>query len=385
MMPRHDSPPRTRSPMPLTVMQLLPELNVGGVERGTVEIAQALVAAGHRALVVSAGGRMVAELERAGARHFMLPIGRKRVSTLFLVRKLRELLIAEDVDIVHGRSRVPAWIGHLALKGMDPAQRPHWVTTVHGPYTVNRYSRIMASGERVIAISEFIRDYIVRNYPDTPAERVTVIPRGVDPAAYPHGYRPPAAWLAQWKAEQRQLGDTRILTLPARLTRWKGQQEFIELVGKLHATGVPVHGLIVGGPHPRKMEFESELRARVAEAGLNGAITFLGARTDLREILAISDIAFSLTREPEAFGRTTLEALSLGTPVVGFNHGGTGEILRASFPAGLVPTGDVAAAVERTRALLESPVDVPAGHPFTLARMQAATLDLYAALAATTT
>lgn len=362
-------------------MQLLPELEVGGVERGAVEIAQALVAAGHRALVVSAGGRMVAELEKIGARHFVLPIGRKRVSTLFRVRKLRELILAEDVDILHGRSRLPAWIGHLALKGIAGARRPHWVTTVHGPYSVNGYSRIMVSGERVIAISEFIRDYVFSAYPGTARERVVVIPRGVDPAIYPHGYRPADAWRANWNAAHGRLAGCKLLTLPARLTRWKGQQEFIAIIGALRAAGLPVHGLIVGGPHPRKRDFEIELRALVAETGLNDAITFLGARTDLREILAISHIAFSITRRPEAFGRTTLEALSLGTPVVGFDHGGTGEILRASFPQGLVPPGDVAAAVARTRALLETPVPVPAGHPFTLARMQAETLALYAALA----
>ncbi len=361
----------------LTVLQLLPEMEVGGVEQGTLEIAEALVAAGHRALVVSAGGRLVPLLTATGAQHVALPIGRKRLGTLGLVRKLRTLMLDEAVDVVHARSRLPAWIGHLALRGIEASRRPHWVTTVHGPYTVNRYSQIMASGACVIAISEFIRDYIFRAYPHTPRERVVLIPRGVDRARYAHGFQPSAAWLEQWRGEQPALAARRVLCLPARLTRWKGQQDFIEMLQRLVQHGLPVHALIVGGPHPRKREFETELRELVQDRGLASVVSFLGQRSDLREILAVSDVVYSLTRAPEAFGRTTIEALSLGRPVIGYDHGGTGEILRGVFPAGLVAVGDVEAAAQRTRLLLENPVAVPAEHPYPLAAMQCATLEVY--------
>ena len=133
-----------------------------------------------------------------------------------------------------------------------------------------------------------------------------------------------------------------LLILPARLTRWKGQLDFIEVVATLRRQGRAVHGLIAGAAHPRKRAFEGELRARVAALGLDDDISFLGQRGDLRELLAVSDIACSLTTEPEAFGRTTIEALSVGTPVVGYDYGGTGEILRAVYPAGLVPVGEAA-------------------------------------------
>jgi len=366
----------------LTVMQLLPDLEVGGVEQGTLEIAEALVAAGHRAIVVSAGGRLVPALERAGATHLPLPIGRKRPTTLRLARALREAMRAERVDVVHARSRLPAWIGRWAWRGLPAAERPRWVTTVHGPYTVNRYSRIMVSGERVIAISEFIRDYILQNYPEVPAARIALVPRGVDPRRYPWGHRPDPAWLAAWQAQHPRLAGRRVLCLPARLTRWKGQIDFIEMIDRLIAGGHPVHGLVVGGPHPRKREYESELHALVRSRGLGGHVTFLGQRSDLREIFAVTDCVFSLTREPEAFGRTTVEALSLGRPVIGYDHGGTGEILREVFPAGRVPAGDIAAAAQRTVELLAACPEVPRDQPFTLARMQAGTLAVYAALTA---
>lgn len=365
---------------PRTVLQLLPELEVGGVEQGTIEIAEALVAAGHRALVVSAGGRLVPRLEAAGAQHVPMPIGRKSLSTLRLVAPLRRLIEAEHVDLVHARSRLPAWIGRLALRGLPPAQRPRWVTTVHGPYTVNAYGRVMVSGERVIAISEFIRDFIFRAWPALPRDRVVLIPRGVDPARFPYGHAPTAAWRAQWQAAHPRLAGRRLLCLPARLTRWKGQQDFIAMIALLVAAGCPVHGLIVGGPHPRKKEFEDELRADVAQRRLEAHISFEGQRGDLREILAISDVVYSLTREPEAFGRTTVEALSLGRPVIGYDHGGTGEILARVFPAGRVPPGDVAAAVARTVALLADCPAVPAAQPYTLQAMQQATLATYAEL-----
>lgn len=360
----------------LTVVQLLPELEVGGVEQGTLEIAEALVAAGHRAIVISGGGRLVPALEAAGARHVELPIGRKRLSSLMLIPHLRALFAAEAVDVVHARSRLPAWLGHLALRGMPVAERPRWVTTVHGPYTVNRYSRIMASGDRVIAISEFIRDYIERAYPETPRARIRMIPRGVSPQRFPWGYRPSAEWLARWAGEGPPAG-RRVLTLPARLTRWKGQLDFIEMMALLVQQGLPVHGLLVGGPHPRKREFEMELKDRIATLGLSDHVQLLGQRSDMRELLAVSDVVYSLTREPEAFGRTTVEALSLGRPVIGFDHGGTAEILRDVFPAGLVPVGDIAAAARRTAELLANCPLVPREQPFTLQRLQAETLAVY--------
>jgi glycosyltransferase involved in cell wall biosynthesis len=362
---------------PITVLQMLPALNSGGVERGTLEVGRHLVTHGHRSLVMSAGGRMVRQLECEGSHHYGWEVGRKSLWSLRLVRPLRRLLLEQQVDILHLRSRMPAWIGYLAWRGMDPARRPHLVTTVHGPYSVNRYGAVMTRGERVIVISEMIRDYVLRNYPATDAGKLRLIPRGVDPAAYPRGYTPPTDWLERWYREFPHTRGKRLLTLPARVTRWKGQDDFIGLMARLCSQRADCHGLIVGDADPRRQGYFDGLRAKVGQLGLDDRISFAGHRGDLREIMAISDLVLSLSREPEAFGRVTLEALSLGRPVIAYDHGGVHEQLAAMLPEGAVPVGDVVAAADKALAWLQQPPGVDAANPFTLERMLRATLDVY--------
>lgn len=356
---------------------MLPALNAGGVERGTLEVAQHLVNHGHRSLVMSAGGRMVEQLEREGSEHFSWPVGKKSLWTLRLIWKLRRFLVEQKVDILHVRSRMPAWVAYLAWKGMDPATRPHLVTTVHGPYSVNFYGAVMTRGERVIAISETIRHYLHTHYPELPDASIRLIYRGVSPEQFPFGYTPDAQWRSDWDKQNPQMAGKRVLTLPARLTRWKGQEEFIELIRRLRARGLPVHGLLVGEAHHKRQDFLRELRALVAAAGLDADITFAGHRRDVREVMAVSSIVYSLSREPEAFGRTTVEALSLGVPVIGYDHGGVGEQLSSILPEGRVRLGDLDALEELTVRWLDSPPRVPEGQPFTLQRMLDSTLSVY--------
>jgi glycosyltransferase involved in cell wall biosynthesis len=236
----------------MKILQILPELNAGGVERGTLELAGHLVREGHEALVVSNGGRLVAELEKSGARHVAMAVHRKSLATLFQVRRLRKFLAETRPDIVHLRSRVPAWVAWLAWRGMDPATRPRLVSTVHGFYSVNRYSAVMTRGERVIAVSASIRDYILANYPQTRPDVIRVIPRGIRPGDFGVGFRPDADWLERWKAEQPGLGGREILLLPGRITRLKGHEDFFRLVSALRSEGRPAIGLIAGDTHPKK-------------------------------------------------------------------------------------------------------------------------------------
>lgn len=361
----------------LTVLQVLPALDGGGVERGTLEVARALVEAGHRSLVMSEGGRLVNTLVEQGSEHFSWPIGRKSLLTFRLVWRFRRLLLQEKVDVLHVRSRMPAWIAWLAWRGMHPDNRPRLVSTVHGLYSVNRYSKIMTRGERVIAVSNTARDYIHDNYPDVDPAVVRVIPRGVDPREFPYDWQASVDWRETWYREFPQLRGKRVLTLPGRLTRLKGHHDFLDLIHRLKTDGVNVHGLVVGGEDPRRPEYAREIRERATELQIEDAVSFIGHRSDMREVYSVSDIVLSLSSRPESFGRTVLEALSLGRPVIGYDHGGVGEVLGEVYPAGLVELGDVAALCARVSAVLAAPPLVPAEHPYQLVNMLEETLRLY--------
>jgi glycosyltransferase involved in cell wall biosynthesis len=361
----------------LSVVQVLPALEMGGVERGTLEVARRLVQEGHRSTVISAGGRLAEQLQAEGSTHLQWDVGAKRLSTLRWIPKIRRYLREARPDILHLRSRLPAWMAYRAWTGLPPAERPALVTTVHGFYTPGWYSSVMVRGERIIAISESVRGHVLRHYPRVDARRIRVIHRGVDPVAYPYGYAPTEEWLVNWHVRYPELRGKYVLLLPARLSRWKGQEDFIAVIAALRQQGLPVHGLLVGGTHPRKRHYEAELRARIEKQGLGGTLTLLGHRNDLREIMAVSSVVLSLSREPEAFGRVSLEALTLGKPVVAYDHGGVGEQLAEILPEGRVPLGDIRRVIERLLLWYRTPPRLPTQHSFTLNRMLAATLEVY--------
>lgn len=376
------------APRPLCVLQMLPELQSGGVERGTLEVSRALVQAGHRSLVMSAGGQMVDRLEREGGGHVPRAVGRKSLLTLRHVNWLRGFLREQAVDLIDVRSRMPAWLAWLAWRGMPAGHRPRLVSTVHGLYSVNAYSAVMTRGERVVAVSETVRAYLLAHYPALPPKRVVVIPRGVDAAEFPAGHRPPERWLAAWRAEYPHLTGRRLLLLPGRITRLKGHERFIDLVERLRSEGLDIHGLIVGGARPDKRAYLESLHQRVERAGLARDITFTGQRQDLREIMAISHLVLSLSSQPESFGRTVLEALSLGVPVLGYDHGGVGEVLHGMYPQGahaLPREGEAAAGpalaalASKARALLAAPAP-SAPCRYTLTGMLQDTLATYSSL-----
>jgi glycosyltransferase involved in cell wall biosynthesis len=360
------------------VLQILPELNAGGVERGTVELARFLVAEGHESIVVSHGGPLVPGLVDDGTKHHALPVHRKSLFSLRLVRVLRRLFESESPDIIHARSRAPAWLSWLAWRKMNPASRPRFVTTLHGLHSVNRFSAIMMRGERVIAVSHAARDYILKNFPVTDPAVIRVIPRGIDPVRYPHGFQPSREWEESWLRDQPQTRGRFLLTLPARLTRLKGHEEFIALVGMLREADLPVHGLIAGGAHPRKQDYEAELHDLVQSTGLGDDITFLGHRDDLREILASSDVVLSLSRKPESFGRVTLESLAMGTAVIAYAHGGVAEQLAHFLPEGAVAPGDTRAVAGLITSWLRDGTPAPvADHTYTLEETTRRTLEVY--------
>jgi glycosyltransferase involved in cell wall biosynthesis len=365
----------------LTVVQMLPALEGGGVERGTLEIGRALVQHGHRSLVISTGGRLVDQLTREGSEHLIWSIAKgSHLLALRYIPTLRRLLRQERVDILHVRSRHPAWVAWLAWRGMPPGERPRFVTTIHGLYSVNWYSAVMARGEWIIAISDTVRSYLLGHYARlVRPERVETIYRGVDESFLQPGFVPDPEWQARWAAEYPQLVGRPVVTLPGRLTRLKGHHDFLQIVERLRRDLPDVCGLIVGGVDPRRSGYARELAREVDRRGLSEAVFFTGHRQDIREVLAVSSVVFSLsTNPPEAFGRTVAEALSLGRPVVGYAHAGVGEILHALFPAGAVPPGDVAAAARVARDLLTGPpAAIRPNDLFTTRRMVDQTLALY--------
>ncbi len=360
-------------------MQVVPELDSGGVERGTLEVADALVAAGHRSLVISSGGRMVTALEAAGSEHLTWTIGHKSPFTWRFVPRLQRLLAKRRVDILHARSRVPAWVAYLAWRRMPPGKRPGFVTTVHGVYSANRFSEIMTRGERIIAVSESVRDYLRQSFPRANMAHVSVIHRGVDAHLFPLGYRPPPQWIADWRAQFPELKGKYVLTLPGRLTRLKGHKAFFRLLERLAVDDDGVHGLIVGGADASGETYAEGLRQEAT--GRKLPVSFAGHRDDMCDIYASSDLVLSLSSHPESFGRTVLEALSMGVPVLGYDHGGVGEVLAGVFPEGRIAADDEEALLARVRELRSRPLRPATPVPFTLEGMLAKTLALYSELA----
>ncbi len=379
-MPETMSAAVTRTVRSLTVVQLIPAMHSGGAERSALEIGRALVAAGHRSVVISAGGRLTERLQAEGSEHFLLDIGRKSLGTLGRIGALRRALKAIDADIVHARSRMPAWMGRWAIRGL--ARKPHFVTTVHGLNSPGRYSAVMLRGERVIAVSQTVRAYVLGHYRWLEPSRVRVIPRGIDPDAFPYGHRPDDGWQKAFFAQFPQLAGAPLLTLPARGTRLKGHHDAIELVADLRDRGVGTRLLLLGVLEPGREAYAEELRELIRQRGLQSQVVLSPPRDDVRDIYAVSALILQLSNKPEAFGRTVVEALSLCRPVLGYAHGGVGELLAELYPAGRVPLGDREKLVERAAELLRVAPPIPMLQSYRLADMQQATLALYEELVA---
>jgi glycosyltransferase involved in cell wall biosynthesis len=322
---------------------------------------------------------MVTRLQSEGSEHVPLEMARKSLRTLRHVRPLRRMLEEIRPDIVHARSRLPAWIGWLALRGMR--ERPHFVTTVHGLNTPGSYSRIMTRGERVIVVSQTVRDFVLGHYGVDPA-RLALIPRGIDPEEFPYGYRPDENWRQHFFEEFPQLLGAPLLTLPGRGTRLKGHADAIALVAGLRARGIDTRLLLLGAVEPGRESYLGELHALARERGVRDSVVFTPPRADVRDIFAESALVLQLSNKPESFGRTVVEALALCRPVLGYAHGGVGELLAELYPAGRVPPRDVERLIERAAELLRVAPPIAPLQSYRLSDMQQATLKLYAELAA---
>lgn len=359
------------------VVQALVSLGIGGSELVAVEITESLRASGHRVTVLAANGPLEDRVHASGAQLLAWPIGRKRPGTLRYIRKLRNWLLENQPDIVHAHSRLPAWICYLALRKIPVDKRPVFITSMHGQYSVSSYSAIMARGDLVIAVSNHIRDYTLDNYlpPDSP--QLHTVYGGTSRDDFPYGYKPNEEWLQSTFTEFPQLENKRILLLPGRLSRYKGHATFIELLAALVSEYDDIHAVILGQTKPGS-RYIDELEGLAEQHGVRDRLTFCGVRTDMRDWMAASCLVFNLCSDPpEAFGRTMPEALSMGVPVIAWNHGGIKEILREMYPFGAVQADNFGALVQRTGIFLQQSPMVLNSNAFSLEASMDQTLNLY--------
>lgn len=379
--------------MVLTVLQVIPQLDAGGAERTTLEIAQALTARGDRALVASAGGRLTAELTALGGVHVTLPAASKNPWTLWRnVARLKALARREGADLIHARSRAPAWSALWAARGLGLP----FVTTYHGRYTARSglkrsYNSVMARGDVVIANSHFIADHIRAEHPFA-RDRITVIPRGVDVAAFD-----PAAVSAErvaaLKAAWGLAQDPRAIVLaPGRLTRWKGQSVMIAAFAAwLAQTPARDHAvLVMAGDDQGRSGYRAELEAHIARLGLRDRAVLPGHCADMPAALRAAAVVVAPSTEPEAFGRVAAEAQVAGRLVIAADHGGARETVDPETGGWRTPPGDAGALADalaaffalepQARAAREAAVRTRAQTLYTTQALQNATLAVYGRL-----
>ncbi len=293
----------------MNILQILPSLDVGGVETGTIDLAKYLVSRGHKAITVSSGGRLVRELDKVGARHYNLPVGKKSpVNIIKMVSRLSEIIKREDIDIVHARSRVPALIAYLACRRTNRI----FITTAHGYYKRHVLSSVMGWGRFVIVASNIMAKHMVQNF-GVPHERLRLIPRGVD--------------LERFKFREPATHRSNIFTvgMVSRITPLKGHADFIKAVSILRRQ-VPQLKALIAGDAPRQ-KYKEDLELLIRRLGLSNTIEFLPATQDVPAIMKQLDVLVSATITPEAFGRVIMEAQAAGVPVVSTKVGGVVDIV----------------------------------------------------------
>ncbi len=293
----------------MNILQILPSLDVGGVETGTVDLAKYLVSHGHKAITVSGGGRLVRELDSVGSRHYNLPVGKKSPITIIkMIRQLREIIRREDIDIVHARSRVPAIIAYFACK---TSGRP-FITTAHGYYKKHLMSEAMGWGKYVIVASNIMAKHMVDNF-KVPRDRIRLIPRGVDLERF--SYRDPESRSSEWF----------VVGMVSRITPLKGHSDFIRAISLLSRRIPNLKAVIVG--NAPKEKYKGDLELLIRRLGLSSTIDFLPATHDVPNIMKGLDVLVSATTTPEAFGRVIIEAQASGVPVVATQVGGVVDII----------------------------------------------------------
>ncbi len=322
----------SQSKKKLTVLQVIPAMRSGGAELGCLQVAEALAAAGHRALVISEGGRMVDDLVRVGAEHITASVATKNPARIWLnARMLARLIAREHVDVVHARSRAPAWSAWLAAKR---AGIP-FVTTYHSGYTEasalkRAYNAVMVKGARVIAVSQWIADLIASRY-GTPRAKIAVIHRVVDLERFD-----PAAVSEERRAALRRAwgvaSDTPIILLPGRVTRRKGHDVLLRAAALIKDD--LAFTIVCAGDDQAGSSYRAEMDRLVAQLGLADRVEFVGHVTDMPAAYALATASVSAATSPEGFQRAMLESQAMGVPVAVSDEGPGVEVVRAAARCG---------------------------------------------------
>ena len=336
-----------------TILQVLPALGTGGVERGTLEMTEAITRAGGKAIVASAGGALSAQIRRAGAEMITLPLNRKNPFAIWRnAAKLTALIRSRRIDIVHARSRAPAWSAWLACKRTGT----RFLTTYHGVYSENfpgkrAYNAVMIKGALVIAISRHVAQTIRGRY-QIPANRIRIIHRGADLALFDpdnvSGER-----LAQLAERWRLPPERRpVILLPARLTRWKGAEVLVRALARLQNREAFV---VLAGPEQGNGAFSRSLVILAGQLGVSDRLRLVGNCDDMQAAYQLSDVVVAPSLEPEPFGRTVVEAQAMGRIVVASANGGAAETIEHGVTGFLVPPGDVAQLADAIDYVLQMP------------------------------
>lgn len=319
------------------IMQIIPELGAGGAEQGCIDIAAEIVKAGAKAIVVSNGGYRVSELARAGAIHIDMPIHSKNPVIMWKnVARLKKIIKRHNVGIVHARSRAPAWSAWRACKNTDA----HFITTCHAPYNISGeakriYNGSIAQGEIIIAISDYVAQYLQDNYSVEP-ERIRTIHRGI-PIERFHPTAVTAERMIDLATQWRIPDGANIIMMPGRITRWKGHHILIEAMAKLKRPDV--FCVIIGSDQGRT-EYRKELDQYIEEQGLGTQIRIVDQCHDMPAAYMLSTVVVSASTDPEGFGRIPVEAQAMGRPIIASDHGGARETILRGETGWHVPPSD---------------------------------------------
>lgn len=319
-----------------TILQVIPELGPGGAEQGCIDMAAEIQNSGAQAIVISHGGSRVHELARVGAVHIDMPVHSKNPITIMKnAAKMKSIIERYNVNIVHARSRAPAWSAYHACKNT----KAHFMTTCHAPYNISGeakrvYNSVMAKGEKIIAISGYVAEYLRQHYRVSDS-RITVIPRGIAIDRFHPTAVTPRRMIAL--AQKWRVPDgANIVMLPGRLTRWKGHHVLIEAMARLAREDV--FCVLIGSDQGR-VKYRQELEEKISEYGLGGSVRIVDHCDDMPAAYMLATIVVSASLDPEGFGRVPVEAQAMGRPIIATDHGGARETILRGETGWLIPPG----------------------------------------------